>query len=115
MKWCSYVNMQNRKNGKKAPICPEQRSRSVTSRALCTGIYLGDFATFWASGYLFIFTKVVAVTGRALAGGLHALKTSPSSQSFLRTWPSRKVKKMCKRQKKIWKVKVLQTIFQCEK
>ena len=55
-------------------------------------------ATFLTSGYLFIFTKVVAV-GRALAAGLRALKTSPSSQSFLRTWPSSKVKKLCKLQR----------------
>ena len=85
---------------------------------MCKRIYLEHSATFLTSGYLFIFTKVVAVTGRALAGGLRALKTSPSSQSFLRTWSSSKVKKLCKLQRESlesegaadkfwrWKVKV---------
>ena len=82
---------------------------------LSTQVYIWDTL---GHDYLFIFTRVVAVTGRALAGWLCALKTYPSSQSFLRTWSSSKVKKLCKLQRERlesegaadkfwrWKVKV---------
>ena len=78
--------LQNKNVQTLYPYALNKEATLMSLPLLCTQVYIWDTRRYF--GRLVIFTKVVAVTGRALAGGLRALKTSLSSQSFLRTWPS---------------------------